>query len=188
MLWDSYACVEHEAQTYGMKSASFEPYWDLPRRTRVPLEIALGSPGAPGDALAKCGWRIEDPLAISKTPRRYAEYIRQSAGEFSVAKQGYVAARTGWFSERSACYLACGRPVILQDTGFSTSLPTGSGLFAFNSVEEALAALEQCRSRPYEQATAARDLAEQYFRSDRVLAEVIDCVSRKEAPAHAPGA
>jgi len=169
MQWDSYKELRHDGRVYGMKSASFSPYFDLPRHTTTPLEIALGSRDAPRAQLKENGWGIRDPLEISQTPWTYQAYILRSAGEFAVAKDAYVRTNSGWFSERSACYLAAGRPVILQDTGFSRHLPTGSGLFAFANPEQAVEALDRCASDLRAQAKAAREVARESFDPATIL-------------------
>jgi hypothetical protein len=176
MQWDSYKELRHDGQTYGMKSRSFTPYFDLPLHTDAPLEIALGSPDAPRPQLIENGWRITDPLRISRDPWTYQHYIGQSAGEFAVAKEGYVNTKSGWFSERSACYLAAGRPVVLQDTGFTNHLPAGRGLFAFSSPEQAAEALARCGGDLPAESKAARELAYDYFDSSLVLNRLIDAL------------
>src|SRR5262249_31602723 len=128
LQWDSYPTLEHDGRRFGMKSESFEPFFELPTHTCASLELALGSAVAPRAELEAAGWRLRSPLGPTATPWSYRCYIRRSLAEFSVAKHGYVAAWTGWFSERSANYLASGRPVVCQDTGFSEILPTGEGL------------------------------------------------------------
>jgi hypothetical protein len=174
MQWESYPPVEHEGRPYGMKSESFAPYVDLPRRTGSRLELALGTPDAPRALLAERGWSLANPLEVARDAWDYQSYIRRSKGEFAVAKHGYVAARCGWFSERSACYLATGRPVVAQDTGFSDRLATGSGLFAFSTPEEAAAALAEVVGDYQVHCRAARSLAEQEFDSATVLAALIE--------------
>jgi hypothetical protein len=113
---------------------------------------------------------------VTTTPWSYRAYLQASKGEFSVAKQGYVVAESGWFSERSACYLASGRPVVVQDTGFSAWLPTGSGLLAFRTPEEAVAGIEQIEANLPQHCQAARDLAEACFSAPRVLADLLKAV------------
>lgn len=173
MQWDSYASREYCGRSYGMKSASFEPYLDLPTRCGASLELALGSRSAPRKILGAHGWRLRDPLEVTTTPWTYRAYLQGSKAEFSVAKQGYVLAKSGWFSERSACYLASGRPVLVQDTGFSAWLPTGSGLLVFRTPGEALAGIDQIEDRLAEHCRAARDLAETYFAASTVLGEML---------------
>ena len=174
MQWDSYPALEHDGRRFGMKSDSFPPFLALPRRTRAPLELALGGPGAPRDELTAAGWRLRNPLVPTADPWTYRRYLRASRGELSVAKHGYVVAGTGWFSERSANYLASGRPVIAQETGFSELLPTGAGLFAFSTVAEAADALEQVMADHDRHSRAAREIAVEYFDSRKVLTRLLD--------------
>lgn len=183
MQWDSYANREYGGQRYGMKSESFGPYLDLPRQVGVKLEMALGSATAPRTQLKAHGWRLRDPLEVTRDPWSYQDYIRSSRAEFSVAKQGYVVSNSGWFSERSACYLASGRPVVVQDTGFSTILPTGTGLFAFSDPEEAKESLETIDADYRTQCEAARAIAEDYFEAGQVLEHLIDRAFDQPAPA-----
>jgi hypothetical protein len=123
---------------------------------------------------------LDGPRA-TLTPSGYQDFIAASRGEFSVAKHVYVAMRTGWFSERSACYLAAGRPVVVQDTGFSQVFPTGEGLLTFTNLEEAAASLEKVEANYERHARAARAVAEEYFESDRVLTQVIEDAFRSDA-------
>jgi hypothetical protein len=139
----------------------------------VPLELALGSPHAPRDQLRRRGWRIEDPLAVTADPWTYQRYLAASRGEFSVAKHGYVASRSGWFSERTACYLATGRPAVVQDTGFTDAIPAGEGLLAFSDPGEAAAALEAVHEAPAHHGSMARKLAEAFFDARGVLGELV---------------
>lgn len=174
LLWDSYRGREYGGVRYGMKAESFGPYLDLPRRSGRPLELAVGSPHAPRDLLRDHGWTVTDPLEVSTDPWTYQRYLAASRAEFTVAKHGYVQSDCGWFSERSAHYLASGRPVITQETGFSPRLPTGTGLLTFRSPEEALAALDDVDRRYHAHCRAARELAEAHFAAERVLASLIE--------------
>ncbi len=176
MQWDSYESVEYRGRYFGMKSASFQSLLDLPSRTAVPLELALGSEQAPRALLRAKGWRLRDPLKISNSMRSYQRYLKESKAEFSVAKQGYVAASSGWFSERSACYLATGRPVIVQDTGFTANIETGTGVLAFTSPEQALANIEEMESNYRYHSCSAREVARCYFDSSAVLGQLIERV------------
>jgi hypothetical protein len=124
--------------------------------------------------LAQHGWAIVDPLAISTDPLRYRDYIRNSRGEFTVAKELNVRLATGWFSDRSACYLASGRPVIVQNTGFETTLPTGAGVLAFRTPTEAVTAVRAVIDDWDLHSAAARRIAERYFDAKRVVAELLD--------------
>ena len=123
--------------------------------------------------LTNNGWKLNDAGALTTDPWSYRSYIIASRGEFSVARDQNVRLRSGWFSERSACYLAAGRPVITQDTGFGTALPTGEGLFPFNSLEEIIAAFEAIQSDYCKHSRAARAIAHEYFRAEIVLAKVL---------------
>jgi hypothetical protein len=174
MQWQSHRPVERSGAWYGTKSASFQAYIDLPRRTTVPLEIALGGNEAPRSLLRKRGWSLRDPLVVALTPWDYQNYIRGSRGEVTVAKHGYVISRCGWFSDRSAAYLASGRPVVTQETGFSDWLPVGSGLFSFRNPAEALAALAEIEKDYRHHSVHARRLAEEYFDSAGILSRLIE--------------
>lgn len=174
MQWDAYQPVEHEGQRYGMKSASFAAgFAALPERVAASLEMAVGGADLPKQRLRAAGWRLVDPLQVSGTPAQYQAYLRASRGEFTVAKQGYVAARTGWFSERSMQYLASGRPVVTQDTGFGEWLPVGEGLLSFVDVDGAAAAIEEVESRYAQHCRAARELATAHFAADKVLTRLL---------------
>jgi hypothetical protein len=173
MTWDAYDAVTYDGLRLGMKSDSFAPYLDLPRRIDAPLELAVGSPGAPRAELAARGWRVRDPLASARDPWVYQEFIASSRAEFSVAKHGYVTARTGWFSERSAAYLASGRPVLVQDTGFSDVLPVGEGIVPFTSPDEAVQGAADISRRYERHCRAARRLAEEHFDARAVLGRLL---------------
>lgn len=174
MLWDSYPAREYNGQFYGMKSDSFTPYLDLPEKTGCTLELAVGSPTAPRAMLCSKGWAVRDPHEPTLDPWTYQDYIQQSKAEFSVAKHGYVVSRSGWFSERSAAYLASGRPVLIQETGFSDWLHTKAGVIPFNTPEEALAGIEEINSRYKFHAWAAREIAEEYFDARKVLSQLLE--------------
>lgn len=174
MQWNSYKTPVYQDRCYGMKSLSFQPYLDLPAKTRSRLELALGGAEAPRDVLRDKGWRIRDPLEVARTPWSYQDYISQSKGEFTVAKHGYVVSRSGWFSERSACYLASGRPVITEETGFSDWMVTGRGILSFSSPEEAIAAIETINDDYEMHCQAAREITERYFDARKVLTTLIE--------------
>jgi hypothetical protein len=176
MQWDSYPACEYNGRRYGMKSDSFGPYLDLPARAGSVLELALGSESAPRALLRDKGWAVRDPREPTRDLWTYQEYLRQSRAEFGIAKHGYVVSRSGWFSERSTAYLASGRPVLVQETGFSDWLPTGAGVLSFNNPEEALAGIEAINSRYEFHCRAARDIAAEYFEAGKVLTRLIDAV------------
>jgi hypothetical protein len=182
MLWYSYPPLDYEGVQYGTKWHSFQAYASLP--TVVPaaqLELAAASPRwawAPPDVqvheLRRQGWRLRDPLGITRDCFAYRRYIVGSDAEFGLAKEGYVVSRSGWFSERSAAYLAAGKPVVAQDTGFSAWLPSGLGLLAFRDPDEAREAIESVAARYDVHRRAARDIAVEYFDGRRVLTSLLD--------------
>lgn len=174
MKWESYAGRNYNGRHYGMKAESFEAYWGLPNKTEQPVEIAVSDRAAPKQRLAENGWHISYPQKISGDPWKYQEYIQKSKAEFSIAKHGYVAARTGWFSERSAGYLASGRPVVLQDTGFSKWLQIGKGVIAFHNEEEAIEGIKAINKDYKQHCVAARTIVEEYFNSTDVLNNLIE--------------
>lgn len=174
MQWDSYPARELDGMRLGLKSESFGDFLELPQLAlREQFEIALGSPHAPRGRLLQNGWRLRDPLEVTRDPGAYRRFIQDSKAEFSVAKQGYVTTRSGWFSERSAAYLASGRPVVLQDTGYTEWLPSGAGAVSFDDLARAVEAVAEVGSHYQYHCGAARDLAADYFASDRVLTDML---------------
>lgn len=177
--WRGYGSIEANGRLYGQKAHSVRRFIDLPRRAGPRFELALAiHPEEFSDleALAANGWRLTDPRSVSGSPAAYRRYVQGSRGELGIAKSGYVEARCGWFSDRSVCYLASGRPVIAQETGFSDALPVGAGLFAFETAEDVEEALEEL-ARDYEgQRRAARAVAEEHFGSDGVLRRLLERV------------
>ena len=174
--WRGYGSIEHTGVFYGQKAHALRPLITLPRRTVERFVLALAiHPGETKDlaALAANSWQLVDPARVADTPARYQAFIQGSKAEFGLAKHGYVAARCGWFSDRSVCYLASGRPVIAQDTGFSRFLPTGEGLLAFDTLEEAVERIEAVRRDYPRHRRAARALAEGYCDSDQVLTRLL---------------
>jgi hypothetical protein len=162
---------------YWSKEREFLKILDLPRRCRVPIELALDiTPDAP-DAeprLRAHGWRVIPAADLSREPGAYREYIRGSRGEFTVAKDQNVRLRSGWFSDRSATYLAAGRPVITQETGFSNILPSGRGLFGWQGMDDILSAIDAIETDYKAHCQAAREIAAEYFAAERVLASLME--------------
>jgi hypothetical protein len=159
---------------YWSKHREFLKFLTLPARTEQPLELALACGDAAAIGLLRShGWRVVDAMALSKHLSPYRDYIRRSRGEFTVAKDQNIRLRSGWFSDRSACYLAAGRPVITQDTGFGNVLPTGAGLFAFRTMEDVVAALDAIAGDYERHRAAARAIAEEYFRAETVLTDLM---------------
>lgn len=186
--------IEFRGGTYHWsKHHEFLKYIDLPKRTNIPIELAMGlvdaavtHPGF-GDLipavgmtleerylLASNGWKLVNAHSFTTDPWNYRDYIVSSMGEFSVAKDQNVRLQSGWFSERSACYLAAGRPVVTQDTGFGEVLPTGKGLFSFRTMDDILSAFDAIHSDYKSHSRAAREIAEEYFRAEKVLAKMLD--------------
>jgi hypothetical protein len=160
------------------KDVQFMPYLALAHRVGTPIELALaGTNEETVSLLRAAGWRVRPAGPLSKDIDSYRDFVRSSAGEFSVAKEQYAALRSGWFSDRSACYLAAGRPVIVQDTGFGCALPTGEGVLPFSSFAEAVAAFESVLADYERHCDAARAIADEYLRAETVLGELLDHVS-----------
>ena len=165
-----------------MKSLSFKPLVDLPEKSHSELELVIGSESAPVSLLKENGWHIRDPIAVSKDPWTYQRYIQNSRAEFSVAKHGYVFSKCGWFSERSAAYLASGRPVITQDTGFSDWLNVDRGVIPFNNPHEAVIAIDNLNASYDEHQKASRELAAEYFEASKVLSRLLDSAMSSSTP------
>ena len=177
--WRGYGSIEYDGRFYGQKAHALRPLISLPTMTAQRFAPALRiHPDETTDleALASHGWRLVDPAEVAGDPASYQAFIQGSKAEFGIAKSGYVVSRCGWFSDRSACYLASGRPVIAQETGFSAFLPTGEGLFAFETAEEVLASIETMNADYARHARTARGLAEDYLDSDMVLSRLLDRV------------
>lgn len=174
MLWDSYKVRHFKGLNFGMKSASFDDYFELPTKINDRFELAVGNTTAPRERLISLKWNLSDSSTITETPHSYQHYIQCSKGEWSIAKHGYVVSNGGWFSERSTCYLATGKPVVVQETGFSKFIETGKGLFAFNSPAEAIAAIEEINLDYQRHCNYARKVVEEYFDSKFVLNTILE--------------
>ena len=177
--WRGYGSIEHAGRHYGQKVHSWRPLFGLPKMTTEKFALALSiHPEEKKDVqgLRANGWELLDAEELAGSPERYHRFVQGSKGELGVAKSGYVVSRCGWFSDRSACYLASGRPVIAQETGFSQFLPTGRGLYSFTNTDDVLGAIDEINRDYAGQRRAAREVAEQFFDSDRVLAKLLDAV------------
>jgi hypothetical protein len=177
--WRGYGSIQVNGTFYGQKAHSLRRFFELPQRTDARFELALAiDPGEPQDlaALAENGWKLVDPRAVAATPDAYRRFVQRSRGEFGIAKSGYVEGHCGWFSDRSVCYLASGRPVIAQDTGFSGVLPTGEGLMAFETADDVAEAVDALASQYERHRHAARTIAEEVFASDVVLPRLLSQV------------
>jgi hypothetical protein len=173
MNWQSYEPVEFNGIRYCHKDVEFEKFINLPANVEVPLEVAV-SGAVPRERLIAAGWRLRSAHEVTQTFVSFFDYIRASRGEFGVCKSGYVVSNSGWFSDRSAAYLAAGRPVVLQETGFSRHLPTGRGLFAVSNADEAAAALEHIEAAPSRHARWAREIAEEFLDTAVVLGKFLE--------------
>ena len=179
--WRSpYGQVELSGRLQDLKHHEFRKLIDLPRRLpSLSFEIALAitaEDGADLEALRAHGWRIVDPGEVAADPDSYRNYIRRSAGEFTVAQGVYVSTRSGWFSDRTACYLASGRPALVQDTGIGSTLPLGEGLVVFTDLESAVRGAETIAADYPAHCRAAREIAEGYLDSDRVLTRLLEAL------------
>jgi hypothetical protein len=156
---------------YGQRDQEFPKFIDLPRQTSQKFLIALM--GTRPENLTRHGWEVAPGEIVSQTPASYRAFIQSSRGEFSVPKHGYVESRGGWFSDRSVCYLASGRPVLIEDTGLQDWLPTGDGLIAFSNLAEALAGVEKINADYERHRRAARALAEKFFAAELILPRLL---------------
>jgi hypothetical protein len=172
--WTAYGSVVAGERRLGQKDEEFLRLGSLPSKSSVPLEIAVSGIDESSKAkLEHRGWRLRDASDLDVFAD-YRAYIQGSKGEFSAAKHGYVTTRSGWFSDRSVCYLAAGRPVILQDTGFSDWLPTGVGVLPFRNADEALGAIDKVRRDYPRHQAAAQALSREVFSHNTVLSNLLD--------------
>ena len=171
MTWQ----IESFADVGGNKDQEFIKYIDLPSRTAQPFELAINGPQS---LLRAHGWATVDAMGVSRSLNDYRHFIQRSKAEFGVAKHTYVSTRSGWFSDRTECYLASGRPALVQDTGWSAHLPAGEGLLAFSSPEEAVAGIEAINSRYNFHARRALEIATAYFDANVLLPRLLDTCSR----------
>ncbi len=173
----AYGAVTHGGVTYGLKVHEFRKVAQLPQRAPQRFQLALDidpADSADIELLHRNGWQVVDPGPIAGDPDRYRRYIQSSGGEFSAAQGIYVETQSGWFSDRSACYLASGKPVLVQETGFSRTIPVGEGLLSFRCLDEAVSGAQSIARDYRKHARAARALAERFFDADTVVRQVID--------------
>ncbi len=172
-----FGVLEHRGASYGLRVHEFRRFMELPAQVGAPFEVALEidpEDARDRDALLDGRWAVTDPLQELASFAAYRRYVRDSMAEISIAKSMYVGTRGGWFSDRSACYLASGKPVVALDTGFGDALPTGSGLLRFSDLDEAAEAAEEVRANLPEHSAAARGIAEEHLDSDVVLARLLE--------------
>jgi hypothetical protein len=180
MNWTAGRPLVYNGETWGQKDVEFMRLLDAPGRVAAPLAVVVGQTMGvpfPSDVATQAGWQVLDPDRCTGDWIAYRNFIESSLGEFSVAKESYVKARTGWFSCRSACYLASGRPVVTQDTGWTRHVPSGKGLIGFTTLDEAVAGVESVLSDPAGHAEGARSIAEAAFDARKVLGDMLDEVA-----------
>jgi hypothetical protein len=173
----AYGRVEADGRLLGQKAHEFRRFVTVPTLIPHKFEIALDierADAADSELLRNHGWHLVDPRGVAASPDDFRRYVQGSAAEFSVAQGIYVETRSGWFSDRTTRYLASGKPALVQDTGFSLNLPTGRGLVAFTTPDEAAAGAESI-VRDYDaHSAAARQIAVDYFDSDKVLGQLLE--------------
>jgi hypothetical protein len=177
--WRSpFGSIEIGGEALGLKHHQFRRFFDLPGRVpAATFELALDiDPADSADlrSLSEHGWKLVSPAEVAATPSQFRDYVTSSGGEFSVAQEAYTKTRSGWFSDRTAAYLASGRPALVQGTGLEVGLDLGKGLVAFASLEEAAASAEEIAADYAIHAVAARAFAEQHLDSDRVLSRLLE--------------
>ena len=166
--------LDFDGETYyWTKDREFEKVLDLPSRVSAPLQLAVGADTDAARLLDQHGWQRVDSLGVSSDIDAYRSFIQQSRGEFTVARDQYVRPKTGWFSDRTACYLAAGRPVVTQETGFSKFLPSGTGLFGFTDGDDVVEAIDAIEADYATHSRAATEIAREYFEADRVVGDLM---------------
>jgi hypothetical protein len=177
MNWASYEPKQWQGRLFGQKDLEFEKFRQLPQLTQQPLVMAMGQGVGrkrPTKELRELGWTIVEAGETVPDHHAYRDFLRSSKAEWSVAKHGYVRGRTGWFSCRSACYLALGRPVLVQETGWSRYLPSGTGLLTFVTLEDICRGIHEINSHYDHHRQAARQLAESVFDAKRVCQDLLE--------------
>jgi hypothetical protein len=172
--WTAYGDKEYNGRIYGQKDREFEQFISLPGELHESMKIACNASAEINQRLLRGGWTLADVREVTRDPWSYQEFIRSSRAEFCVAKHGYVSTRSGWFSDRSSAYLASGRPVVVQDTGFSRFLPCGKGLLPFHDHDSAVDAIQSVNENYEDHCRAARSIAEEYFNAEHVLTDLIE--------------
>jgi hypothetical protein len=173
MSWQAYEPITYKGRTYGQKDVEFSKFMELPKRTCIPMEIAIAGKEVPTKRLRDHGWRLRSAHDVTLSFDSWREYIRASKGEFSVCKNVFVATNSGWFSDRGAVYLMSGRPVVMQETGFSDHLPCGRGLFAVRTADEAASAIEEILGRFESHCRWAREVALEFLDTGAVLRKML---------------
>jgi hypothetical protein len=180
--WNAYGTITWRGKRYGQKDEEFLRFLNLPRYTKQNLEMSLsGVKDNIKEKFQSAGWLVSDAGQVSKDMTTYQSYIKKySRGKLSVAKHAYVKTLSGWFSDRSVCYLAGGRPVILQDTGFHDDLLSGKGLLAFSTQDEALECINKINADYTHHCQATRVMAEETFSYKTVLPKIVGTIPEKK--------
>jgi hypothetical protein len=176
MNWASYPPIEWQGRVYGQKDLEFQRFLELPQQCPESFALAMGQgPGRqrPTERLQQLGWTIYEPEQMVPDHQSYHQFLSASHAEWSIAKHGYVLSKSGWFSCRTACYLAAGRPAVVQETGWSRTIPSGHGVLAFRSVAECLEQIARLEADYSHHRLAARRLAEEHFAADKVCAKLL---------------
>lgn len=171
-----FEAIEHRGRRYGLRAHEFRKFLALPRITGGSFELALDIDPADREDVERLranGWKLVEPRSVAPSPSRYRRYIQASFAELCVPKNLYVETRSGWFSDRSACYLASGKPVLVRDTGLARNLPTGKGLCTFVTLDDAASGFRDICADYDAHSEAARALAEEHFSSDVVLSRLL---------------
>jgi hypothetical protein len=177
MSWNYFkGKLELDGIEYDAKAKEYEKFQSLPSHTRAKLALAVAGNKQPKDEILKQGWQLLDAAQLTLTADSYMQFIADSLGEWSIAKNVFVQPRTGWFSCRSCCYLGAGRPCVVQDTGWSKYVPSGQGIIGFSTMNEAVAGLEAVLSNPQQHQRAAIDIAREYLAHDKVLPKMLDAI------------
>jgi hypothetical protein len=177
MSWSYYkGPLTYHGQVFDQKALEFEKFQSLPQKVKVPLRLAVAGYQQPADEIRKAGWQLVPGIDVSLTAEQYHQFIRDSAGEWSIAKNVFVATRSGWFSCRTACYLAAGRPAVVQDTAWSRFIPSGQGVIALSTMDEAVAGLEAVSADQVKHRRAAYDIAREYLAPDKVLPPMLEAI------------
>ncbi len=169
--------IEYRGRTYGLRAHEFRKFFELPKRTDQRFQVALDIHSAETrdlEQLEQNGWTLIHPHTAARDPWVYRDFVRGSKAEFLVAKNMYVESQSGWFSDRSICYLASGRPALVQDTGLAGLYPLGEGLLTYRTLEEAVEGVEAISSDYERHCRAAREIAEEHFDSDGVLGRLLE--------------
>jgi hypothetical protein len=172
--WSAFGDQVFEGKVYGMKDREFQPYFNLAATAGQPMQLAMSAPEDVIHKLTAGGWSVVDGRQVALDAWDFQRYLRSSRAEFSVAKHGFVVTLCGWFSERSASYLASGRPVLVQETGFSDWLETGTGVIPFSSPDDVLAGIADITARYETHCRRARAIAEEYFDARTILSSLIE--------------